>query len=183
MSRASWLSGQRCSVAPILNGQEEPLETECAAFEIEDRELFAWLESALSCLRGCCGIEDNPPLRATDVFDALDELVNFLIAGAPGTPTFDLETDQVVALPLVKNLAAFRLLRISDATFYAVPRRASLDQSAVDRRIHLRFNNPVELEASVLVMDEFTARSVIEQRFGAFATRIGTGTLIMNEGD
>jgi len=177
------ISGQRCSVALTLNEQDEPLETECPPVEIEDRELFVWLDKALGHLRDCCGPEDNPSLRAADVFDAHDELVNFSIAGAPGTPTFDLETNELVVLPLVKNLAAFRLLRIGDATFYAIFRRACLDQTAVHRKIHLRFNDPVELEAGMLVMDEATAKSVVDQRFGAFATRMGKGTLIMNRGD
>ncbi|MES2045279.1 MAG: hypothetical protein V4475_15510 [Pseudomonadota bacterium] len=183
LARFMVISEERCSVALTLDQKDEPLETTCPKVAIEDREIFAWLDDALRCLRSCCGPDDNPPLRAADVFAAHDEIVNFAIAGAPGTPTFDFETDSDVGLPLVSSLVGYRLLQIGGVSFYAIFRRACLEQSVLDRKIHLRFNDAVELEAGALAMDDKPARAIVEQRFGTLAARVGKGALILNHGD
>ena len=183
LARFMVISADRCTVALTLDEQDEPLETTCPPVMIEDRELFDWLDDALGYLRNCCGPDDNPELRAADVFAAHDEVVNFAIAGARGTPTFDFETDREINLPLVSSLVAYRLVQIGGVSFYAIFRRACLEQSATGRKTHLRFNDPVELESGLLLMDDAAARVALEQRFRALATRVGKGALTLNRGD
>ncbi len=183
LARFMVISGERCTVSLMLDYQDEPLETTCPPVAIEDREIFVWLDDALGYLRSCCSRDDNPPMRAADVFAAHDEVVNFAIAGAAGTPTFDFETDRDISLPLVSSMVAFRLVQFGDVSFYSIFRRACLEQSAEARRIHLRFNDPVELEAGMLATDSVSARATVARRFGALATRIGKGALILNGGD
>jgi len=183
LARFMVISAERCTVALTLDEQDEPLVTTCPPAAIEDRELFVWLDDALGYLRSCCGPDDNPNLRAVDVIAAHDEVVNFAIAGARGTPTFDFETDREINLPLVSSLVAYRLVQIGGNSFYAIFRRACLEQSATNRKTHLRFNDPVELEAGMVSMDHATARAAIEHRFRELAARVGSGALILNRGD
>lgn len=177
------IAGERCTVALELGEGGEPLEAECGPMAIDDPELFTWLEDALGHLRACCGPDDDPMVRAADVINDHDEVVRFAIAGAAGTPTFDLDTAERIELPLVTSLVAFRALRIGGTTYYAVLRRACLDQRDTDTRIHFRFNDPVELESGILTMDEEAARVEVEMRFARLAQRVGKGALILNGGD
>ncbi len=177
------ISEDQCSVALSLDEQDEPLKTTCPPVVIEDREGLVWLDKVLGHLRRCCGANENPPLRAMDLIAAHDDLVNFAIACAPGTPTFDFETNRDISLPLVSNLIGYRLVQIGGFSFFGVFRRACLEQSVVGRKIHLRFNDAVELEAGMLAMDDEAARKVVERRFIELASRVGTGALIMNRGD
>lgn len=177
------ISEEQCSVALSLDEHHEPLKTTCPPVVIEDRKMLVWLDDALGHLRRCCGANENPPVRAIDVIAAHDDLVNFVIACAPGTPTFDFETNRDISLPLVSNLIGYRLLQIGGISFYGVFRRACLEQSALGQKIHLRFNDAVELEAGMLAMNDEAARTVVERRFGELASRIGKGALILNRGD
>jgi len=183
LARFMVISAERCTVELTLNERDESLQTTCPPVTIENREIFAWLDDAVGHLRNCCGPDDNPDLRAADVFAAHDEILNFAIAGARGTPTLDFETDREVNLPLVRSLVAYRVVQISGTSFFAIFRRACLEQSATARKIHLRFNDPVELESGTLSMDDATARAAVERRFRELTARVGKGALILNGGD
>lgn len=177
------ISKSRCSVALALSEDDEPLETSCGPIDIEDRELFVWLDEALDSLRACCGGGIDPELSCADIIDAQDDLVNFSIAGAPGKPTFDLETKSDLALPPVSNLVAYRLIRLGEATFYSILRRGCLDQSGSGARAHFRFGDPIEFDAGALVLPESEAAQEVGQRFAFWANQVGKGAMILNGGD